>query len=46
MKKKEEKRNVQTTYVVEREYLGKYSVEEFLMRVIKSHINFTNSDRK
>ncbi|WP_193726034.1 hypothetical protein [Anaerosacchariphilus polymeriproducens] len=44
MKNKKEKRNDQTTYIIEREYLGKYSVEEFVKRVIKSHINFPKSD--
>jgi len=26
-------------FIVEREYLGKYSIENFLRQVIKSHIN-------
>lgn len=34
MKKKE---NIQ--YIVEREYLSKLSIEELLIRIIKSHIN-------
>lgn len=41
----EKKESVQ--YTVEREFLSKYSVEEMLVRIIKSHINVdTNlSDR-
>ncbi|MGI6011510.1 MAG: hypothetical protein ACOX8H_08460 [Ruminococcus sp.] len=25
-------------YIVEREFLGKYSVEELLIRIVKSHV--------
>lgn len=33
-------------FVVEREYLGKYSIEEFMKRVIKSHLDTTTTSKK
>ncbi len=35
---KQENSTTRKTYVVEREYLGRYSTEEFVKRIIRSHL--------
>ena len=42
MVKLQKEKNIQ--YIVEREYLEKISVEEMLIRIIKSHMKLVNGE--
>jgi hypothetical protein len=42
MVKLQKEKNIQ--YIVEREYLAKISVEEMLIRIIKSHMKLVNGE--
>ena len=42
MVKMQKEKNIQ--YIVEREYLAKISVEEMLIRIIKSHMKLVNGE--